>query len=65
MQNIAVRKTFIIGTLIAMAPRMHIALSQFFLDLADKLQIVQQLKSLKYTTKFYCDAIATILQSKI
>ena len=66
MRNIAFRKTFIIGALIVMAPGMHKpnASSQPLLDLADKLQIVQELKLLKNMTKFYCDAIATILQSE-
>ena len=40
MRNNAFSKTFIIGILIVMAPGMDIALSQFSLDLADKLQIV-------------------------
>ena len=34
MQNIAFRKTFMIDTLIVMAPGMHIAQSQSLLDLA-------------------------------
>ena len=45
MRNIAFRKTFIIGTLIVMAPGMPKpnASSQCLLDLADKLLIVQKI----------------------
>ena len=41
MRIIAFRKTFVIGTLIVMAPGIHITKSQSLLDLADKLQIVK------------------------
>ena len=66
MRNIAFRKSYIIVTLIVVAPGTHKpnALSQSLLDLADKLQIVQLVKSLRNIAKFYCDAIGTILQSK-
>ena len=44
MQNIAFRKTFIIGTLNVMPPGMHIA---FLLDLAEKLQVSKILEYCK------------------